>query len=196
MRNLLGAILAISAVQASPHDNIDVRAAHLRSRSISGHNCVDFGTGGPNGYVSFGNVCVDVSSTSITVTYPTLPSGDSYSAAHLYLGTSAPTNSAPGQFPYNSYCTVSGTSASCTVPLSALKFSLTCSSTLYVAAQADVTGSVGAGTGWGGKQGTAGVTNIDASCNPNANCARYWSFSVSCQCPVVTTYEAATCTVS
>lgn len=185
---IFGALLAITAVQASPYDSLDVRSANLRTRDLATHNCVDFGTGSPSGFVLLGQVCVDITATTITVTYPALSGGNTYTDAHLYMGLSPPTNRAPGQFPFNSYCTASGTSASCTVPLSDFHH-IDCGTTLYIAAQADVSGPA-SGTGWG--QGTCfGCNNCDQS-----NCAKYWSFPTECQCAVVTTYAPITCTVS
>lgn len=185
---ILGAILAIATVQASPFDSLEVRSPNLRTRDLATHNCVDFGTGSPNGYVSLGPVCVDITATTITVTYPTLSGGNTYTAAHLYIGTTPPTKRAPGLFPFNSYCTASGTSASCTVPVSACD-NIGCGATLYIAAQADVSGPA-SGTGWG--QGSCfGCNNCVQS-----NCAKYWSFPTECQCAVVTTYAPITCTVS
>lgn len=189
---VLRAILAITTVQASPHNSFGVRSSNLRTRALDTHDCVDFGTGAPNGYHSFGEVCVDIDTTNIKVTFPTLPTGNSYTDAHLYLGCEAPTNRAPGQFPYNSYCSVSGTSASCTVPLSAFTCGpITCNEQLFIAAHATVSGPF-SGTGWGNiNQGTT----FDCS-NPNSNCAKYWTFTTHCECPVVTTFEPVSCTVS
>lgn len=187
---IIGALLAITGVRASPYDSLHVGSPHrkLRSRDLATHNCVDFGTGSPNGYVSLGQVCVDITATAITVTYPTLSGGNTYTGAHLYIGTTPPTKRAPGLFPYNSYCTASGTSASCTVPLAAC-VQIGCGTTLYIAAQADVSGPA-SGTGWG--QGTC----FDCNNCVQSNCAKYWSFPTECKCTVVTTYAPITCTVS
>jgi len=200
IRSVLGAILAITTVQASPHNSFGVRSSNLGTRALATHNCADFGTGAPNGYHSFGDVCVDIDTTNVKVTFPTLPAGNMYTppptgGVHLYLGCQAPTDRQPGHFPYNSYCTWSGTSASCTVPLSVLTppaFScgpIGCNTHLFVAAHADVSGPF-AGTGWGN---IGGGTIFDCS-NPNGNCAKYWDFYTHCECPVVTTFEPVSCT--
>lgn len=140
---------------------------------LARHSCVDFGTGTPNGYHSFGQVCVDITTASITVTYPTLADGSTYTGAHLYLGSSAPTDSSLGQFPYNKCCTSSGTTGSCTVPLTEIRLGdISCNEKLYIAAQPDVDGSNG-GTGWG----NAGQGTVFDCRNPKSNCAKYWIFA-------------------
>jgi hypothetical protein len=88
---------------------------------------------------------------------------------------------------------VQNSSASCTVPLFAFKCGpVGCNQQLFIAAQADVSGPSFGGTGWGNINGG---TIFDCK-NPNGNCAKYWTFTTECECPVVTTFEPVTCTVS
>jgi hypothetical protein len=120
----------------------------------------------------------------VTVTYPTLTTG-TYSDVRVYIGTSIPTDTAPGQFPYTlgkRLCSLStdGTSATCSIPI---KDSWrACDLPLYIATH----GSLTAGTGW-----SAGTCYGKGG----GNCAKYWTLNTKCQCPVVINYEPITSTV-
>ncbi|KAI9367766.1 hypothetical protein BJX61DRAFT_547179 [Aspergillus egyptiacus] len=184
IKDIFIAFLATTPTLASPYEDLGSSASHLRARDLATSSCVDFGTGAPNGYVSLGQICVEINPETITVTYPTLSNGNSYEEANLYMGPVPPTNRAPGQFPYNGYCQTSGATASCTLPLSAFG-SMSCSQSIYIATHAAVSGPA-SGTGWG--QGTV----FDCK-NPRGNCAKYWTVVTVCQCPVVTTYPPVTC---
>ncbi|RGP77384.1 hypothetical protein FLONG3_4523 [Fusarium longipes] len=183
---LAGAILATtSTVQAFP----SLGGLAPRDVFVPPTTCKTFGVGST--FVSYGNVCVGVSDGMVTVTYPTLQTG-TYSASqiHVYIGETAPTDTAPGQFPYTvdkNFCSISsdGTSATCRIPV---KDSWrACDKQLYIATH----GSLTAGTGWGegacyGKENGKG----------NGNCAKYWTFTTTCQCPVVIEYKPITSTTT
>ncbi|KAJ9653007.1 hypothetical protein H2201_009183 [Coniosporium apollinis] len=119
-----------------------------------------------------GQVCVSFTNDHLVATYP-LVAGMSYNEAHLYLGLSPPTTSAPGQFQYNGYCKADGAkAATCSVPYTALPGGKDVCATrnYYIATHA----ALGTETGWG--QGPC----IDSRCRP---WAMYWSFYVECAEP-------------
>uniref|UniRef100_A0A093V356 Uncharacterized protein n=1 Tax=Talaromyces marneffei PM1 TaxID=1077442 RepID=A0A093V356_TALMA len=175
------------------------RSFNLDTRDLTGSSCLAFGVGncpGP-GCTTLGQVCINISGGNVVVTYPTLTGGNTYTGIHVYVGLTAPTNRAPGLFPYNNVNTpqdcsidIEGTTAQCTIPQSNFA-SLGCNTQLFIAAQGDVSfrgSNTGTGWGLGGCFGCSGN-----GCN--GNCAKYWSFSTSCQCPTVTSYNPITCIV-
>ena len=92
-----------------------------------------------------GTVTVSISGGNLVVTFNTTGEWKMY-ATHLYVGTEKPTDSAPGQFPYQHDWLKGVTQDTYTIPLS--WFDAQCGTTLYIAAHADL----GSQTGWG--QGT------------------------------------------
>ncbi|KAK5680113.1 hypothetical protein LTR17_027570, partial [Elasticomyces elasticus] len=79
-------------------------------------------------------VCAYPSGSNMIVDYPVV-SGYKYNEAHVYLGTSPPGTSAPGQFPYtsnNGYCKLAsdGSSVTCTIPISSFG---KCGGSYYIA---------------------------------------------------------------
>ncbi|KAK5173208.1 uncharacterized protein LTR77_003330 [Saxophila tyrrhenica] len=135
--------------------------------------------------VAFGSVCAGIQDGTLTVVYST-DSGWTINDVHVLVGTTTPTETAPGQFPYksdNGFCTISGTRATCTIPVQ--DSWRACDKDLYIATHIAATSSTGAAeTGWG--KGT---------CYDNkGNCAKYWTFTQRCQCPVVYEYEPAVTT--
>jgi len=99
-------------------------------------------TSSANGVILFadqtldvGNLTLVVSGTDLVVTYNiTLPwvLGET----HLYVGTSKPTKSAPGRFPYGPEDAIGGVY---TIDLTDFITDFTVPTTLYIAAQAEVT---------------------------------------------------------
>ncbi|KAK2667163.1 hypothetical protein RAB80_017584 [Fusarium oxysporum f. sp. vasinfectum] len=177
---LAGAILATTTpVQAFP----SLGGLSPRDVFVPSTTCKDFVVG--NDLKLYGQVCVGISDGMVTVTYPTLTSG-TYSDIHVYIGTTMPTETSPGQLPYtlgNKACSLSTdkTSATCSIPIQ--DSWRACDLKLYIATHASLT----AGTGWGlgpcyGKS--------------TGNCAKYWTFNTKCQCPVVINYEPITSTTT
>ncbi|KAK5674178.1 hypothetical protein LTS10_013075 [Elasticomyces elasticus] len=117
--------------------------------------------------VAFGSVCATVENSDLKVVYTT-NAGWTTNEVHVIVGTSKPTETAPGQFPYasgNGFCSTSGTIAT------------------HIAA----TSSTGASeTGWG-----------SGDCyDTKGNCAKFWTFHQQCRCPVVYNYEDTTTTTT
>ncbi|KAK4900468.1 hypothetical protein LTR49_027447 [Elasticomyces elasticus] len=132
-------------------------------------------------------VCAYPSGSNMIVDYPVV-SGYKYNEAHVYLGTSPPGTSAPGQFPYtsnNGYCKLAsdGSSVTCTILISSFG---KCGGSYYIATHS-ASNTV---TGWG--NGPC----IRSSCNP---WAMYWGpVTVDCRCTATTTstYHTSTPTKS
>jgi len=180
---LLGAIFAITSVQASPHFGL----SPLNSRDLFvPTTCDAFVLGATQ--INIGQVCVGISGGTVTVTYPTLTPPNAYTDIHVYIGTAPPTNRAPGSFPYSlsNGCTISadGTTATCSIPVQSSW--RVCESPLYIATHAAVTYQGQSQTGWGAGTCFGGT---------QGNCAKYWTFTTHCQCPVVYDYEPITSTV-
>ncbi|KAG7420621.1 hypothetical protein Forpi1262_v016159 [Fusarium oxysporum f. sp. raphani] len=175
---LLGAVLAAVPALASPYSGLSRRDLFVPSTT-----CDDFVTGAEQ--TKIGQVCVGISGGTVTITYPTLTSS-TYTDIHVYIGTSAPTSHIPGSFPYtlgNGACTISAdkTTATCSIPVQSSW--RVCGKTLYIATHASLANG---STGWG--KGTC----FDSP--PPNNCAKYWTFTTECQCPVVVDYEPITST--
>lgn len=176
----VGVILTVTSVLASPFNRFSTRDLYILN------TCDDFVLG--NDQNSIGKVCISISGGTLTVTYPALPSTDAYSDIHVYIGTTIPTVTSPGKLPYtfgNGYCTISAdkTEATCTIPVE--DSWRACNSPLYIATHASLTYSGAGQTGWGA-----------GSCygSSTGNCAKYWSFTTQCQCPVIYSYEPITVT--
>jgi len=185
---LLGAIFAITSVQASPY------FGGLRPRDASIQTvCTNLTLGGTvegTGIPTVGRVCLNISAGTAAVTYPTLTAPDAYTDIHVYIGTAPPTDHVASNFLYtlgNGKCIISdaGTKATCSMPVDSSWRQ--CDSLLYLATHAEVSYAGQSQTGWGSG-------HCFDSPDP-ANCANYWTVRIRCQCPVVTTYEAITSTV-
>ncbi|KAK5687836.1 hypothetical protein LTR17_026720 [Elasticomyces elasticus] len=132
-------------------------------------------------------VCAYPSGSDMIVDYPVV-SGYKYNEAHVYLGTSPPGTSAPGQFPYtsnNGNCKLAsdGSSVTCTIPISSFG---KCGGSYYIATHS----ASNTETGWG--NGSC----IKSSCNP---WAMYWGpVTVDCTCTATSTstYQSSTSTKS
>lgn len=184
---ILTAAVAITSIQASPFFGFEARSPNaLQARDLSGSSCVPFVYGAKD--TQLGQVCVSISGGTLTVTYPTLAPGGAYTDLHVDVETSAITQDNQGKWPYtkdHGACTVTGnTQATCTIPV--LDAWRVCDSLLYIGVHASFNLPDGSGnTGWG--QGTC------ISSRPN--CPKYFTFTTSCTCPVVTTYEPYTTSV-
>ena len=185
---LLTALIAVTSIEASPFWAIDAQGLGLVARDIfvPPTTCDPFVLGANQ--QNIGNVCVSISGGTLTVTYPTLSPPNAYTDIHVYVGTTAPTDSSPGHFPYtlgNGNCTIGngGTTATCSIPVqSAWRV---CGHQLFIATHAAVTYSGSGQTGWGA-----------GTCFDNAgNCAKYWTFNEQCVCPLVIDFFPITTTV-
>jgi len=99
-------------------------------------------TSSANGVILFadqtlevGNLTLVVSGTDLVVTYNII-SPWVLGETHLYVGTSKPTKSAPGRFPYGPEVAIGGVY---TIDLTNFITDFTIPTTLYIAAQAEVT---------------------------------------------------------
>jgi len=99
-------------------------------------------TSSANGVILFadqtlevGNLTLVVSGTDLVVTYNII-SPWVLGETHLYVGTSKPTKSAPGRFPYGPEVAIGGVY---TIDLTNFITDFTVPTTLYIAAQAEVT---------------------------------------------------------
>ncbi|PYH49818.1 uncharacterized protein BP01DRAFT_361840 [Aspergillus saccharolyticus JOP 1030-1] len=157
-------------VDASPgwrtRPRLKAHSFHSRQSTAwppSGHDsnptCADFNIGASDsGSATGSQVCVAVSGSNVIVTYP---SGSwTYNEVHVNINpsSSSPPTGAPGQYNFNSQCSVGGggSSASCTIPLSAIKTecpSIGCDETMNIITHADV--NQGTGTGGGVQVGNA-----------------------------------------
>jgi len=184
-RHILTSAVAATSVQASPFIELGPRSFNsLQQRDLSGSSCVNFVYGAKD--TQLGQVCVSISGSNLVVTYPTLPSGGSYTDLHVDVETSPITQPNQGKWPYtlgNGKCTASGVTATCTIPI--LSAWRVCNSPLYIGVHASFSIPGDSLTGWG-----AG-TCIEA----RPNCPKYFTFTPTCTCPVVTTYEPYTTSV-
>ncbi|KAF1971492.1 hypothetical protein BU23DRAFT_590685 [Bimuria novae-zelandiae CBS 107.79] len=177
---LAGALLAMPTA-ASPFDN---PFAPLARRDVYVDNaCTPLVYGATK--IPFGTVCSTISSGTLTTVY-TVNSGWTISDAHVQVGTAVPTKTAPGQFDYtigNGACVVSGRTVTCKIPLK--DEWRCCEKDLYIATHISATHpTYGSQTGWG-----------SGPCyDTKGNCAKYWTFTQHCRCPVVYEYEPATTT--
>lgn len=155
---------------------ISAACAHVLRRtdtcySLGGPSCTDLVIGQKD---TGKQICTSISGTSLIVSYPAVP-GYPYSEVHVYLGTTPPSTTAPGQFPFtsgNGYCTVAadGSTATCTIPISSFG---TCGGDYYIATHS----AQGGETGWGKGQ------CINDSCHP---WAMYWG-QITINCPPCST---------
>ncbi|KAH8723064.1 hypothetical protein GQ44DRAFT_828487 [Phaeosphaeriaceae sp. PMI808] len=182
---ILTAAAAITSVQASPFFDFEARSpSALQTRDLSGSSCVPFVYGSKDTPLS--TVCVSISGGTLTVTYPTLPSGGTYTDLHVDVETSPIKEDNQGKWPYtlgNNACKITGggTQAICTITV--LGAWRVCNSPLYIGVHASFNLPDGSSnTGWG--QGTCISTR--------PNCPKYFTFTTTCTCPVVTTYEPYT----
>ncbi|KAK6503745.1 hypothetical protein TWF481_008749 [Arthrobotrys musiformis] len=182
-RALLVVGLFLTPSNASPYYGLNIGHSKLQARDlyVDPSTCDDFVIGSTNNKA--GQVCVGISGGVLNVAYGKL-NGCTYSNVHVYVGTTAPTNRAPGSFPYSSdpggICTLSAdkTTASCPIPVQSSWQA--CEKTLYIATHGSVTCTSGGGqTGWG--MGTC----FDGS---GGNCAKYWTFTTHCYCPSVSVF--------
>jgi hypothetical protein len=180
---LLSAAAIFAAVQASPFlDVLGNSARALKARDLVSHSCVDFVYGNTN--ITLGQVCVDITNTDVTIHYPTLPAGGSYTDLHAAINTTGIINPRQNEWPLtlgHGQCFIQngGVDAYCTTPV--IDDWRVCGKTLYIAAHAsfDLPG-VGGNTGWG-----------KGDCIPGGrpqNCAKSFSVQTECKCSVVTTY--------
>lgn len=195
---LLGALLAVTGVQASPSN------FGLQRRDVTYSNCVPLYVGNSvaNQAPNVSTVCINVSGGTVNVNYGTLPSGDTYKGVKIYLGTSnnpsglnglgqlaqcSPSgcsNSKNGLTPSSIKCSFSSGGVQCTFPLDP---SWSCGQQLYIATEADLT----SGTAWG--QGDSWQCFQTKS---TGNCWKYWPITLQCTCPEIISYEPSTFSVS
>ena len=139
------------------------------------------------GPTPLGQVCVSITPTTLTVTYPDL-GGGSYTDLHVTVQTSPITQPNQGKWEYtkgNGACTISGGTATCSIKV--LPEWQKCDTTLYIGVHASFTAADGSGnTGWG--------TGKCIESRPN--CPKYFEFNTKCECKVVTTYDPVSTEVS
>ncbi|KAF1829231.1 hypothetical protein BDW02DRAFT_583852 [Decorospora gaudefroyi] len=179
LSTLLTATAILGTTQASPF--LDVAAGYargLKARDLHTNYCVDFVYGFTN--TKLGKLCVSISNTHVTITYPTLSGdGQTYTDLHAYVSSDPITDPAQAKWPLtlgHGQCKTEheGRDASCSTPVTDAY--RVCGKTLYIAAHA----SFGTETGWG-----------NGACIPGGrpqNCAKTFPVTVECRCDVVTTY--------
>jgi len=173
----LVATLTVSSVVASPFQSLEARDVFVPSTT-----CDTLGYGATK--IPFGTVCVGISTGTMTVQY-NLDAGWTINNVHVLVSTAVPTITAPGQFPYQNGagCTVSGSTATCTFPIQ--NSWRGCGTTLYIATHVDASSAAaGQVTGWG----------LGTCYDNKGNCAKYWTFTESCICPVIYSYTPITST--
>ena len=117
--------------------------------------------------INVGNLTLTVSGTDLVVTY-NIPLPWVLGETHLYVGTSKPIKSAPGRFPYGPEDAIVGVY---TIDLSGF----TVETTLYIAAQAEVTHSTEIDPDTGVlREETAWAEGFRI--RPNKNWAMYFTF--------------------
>lgn len=188
-RILVTALVAATFVQASPFWAMDVQDFGLSRRdTLVSHQCSDLVVGATRS-PDIGTVCVDLTGGAFTITYTITTAGWTFNAVHAWVGTSVPTSTipgnAPGKFPYtssNSFCTISGSVATCTVsPIPDAWRS--CTGNLWIVAHADVTDPTGTQqTAWDNGQ----------CYDTKGNCAKYFTVAEQCQCPILYSFEPIT----
>ena len=119
--------------------------------------------------IDVGTLTVAVSGTNLVVTY-NITSPWVLGETHLYVGTAAPKKSAPGQFPYGPEDAVGGVY---TIDLT----DFTVPTTLYIAAQAEVTNptEIDPNTGEPPREETAWAEGFDIRLGKNW--AMYFTFT-------------------
>jgi hypothetical protein len=179
---LVGFLSALPTL-ASPFEvaKLDPRDLYVDTQAT----CQDIVYGATS--MASGQTCVGIKDGYLTVTANVQP-GWTLDDVHILIGTVKPTLTTPGQFPYGSHkdsCTISGLQATCNIPVQADWRA--CDRPLYIAVHVAATTPAGAHeTGWG--KGT---------CYDNkGNCAKYWTFTTRCSCPVIYEYEPIVTTVS
>jgi hypothetical protein len=141
---------------------------------------------GKDAAVTAGTVDVNFDSNAgnIVITYSVDPAsngGWSLTEAHVYVGTSAPSKSSPGQFPYTAAVTDNPNTWTCTIPVSSE------SGQIYIAAHAALTSTVTTPNPVAGEPPIVTVINetswaktgSDYPIPPGKNWATYFTFSVS-----------------
>jgi hypothetical protein len=178
----LGFLLALSA-RASPFE-----LASLESRDLyvdQQATCQDVVYGATS--IASGKTCVGIKDGLLTVT-ASVQQGWTLNQVHVLVGTSKPTLAIPGQFPYGTHkgsCTISGLQATCSIPIQDAW--RVCGRSLFIVVHVDATNPAGSGqTGWG----------RGACYDTKGNCAKYFTFTTSCRCPVIYQYEPIVTTVS
>ncbi|KAL2865312.1 uncharacterized protein BJX67DRAFT_187226 [Aspergillus lucknowensis] len=180
----LATALCLGVAQASPHSQLASRDLYVPPTT-----CTPLVYGAQNTPVG-GNVCITIQDGTATVTFPTV-SGVTYGTTHVWVGTSPPTGTNPGQVPgppgqYPYQCSGS----TCTFPVDPSW--RVCGKTLYIATHAEISGpATGGQTAWG--SGPCIVAGAPG------NCAKFWTFTTECRCVEVITYTPITtstiCTV-
>jgi hypothetical protein len=173
-RAITAALLAVTSVQASPYLGA-IKSLESRDIFAPATTCDDFVYGSNNIYL--GKICVSLVDGILTVNYPLITPAI-YKEVHVYVGTTAPTDKAPGKFPYkynNGYCNFAAgnVTATCTIPVDPTWRA--CDQTLYIATHAAIVSGTSGDTAWG-----AGT--CFGSGSYLGNCAKYWSFQTQCFC--------------
>lgn len=173
-------LLAITSVQASPF----VSSLNTRDLFVPSDTCNDIVLGAKATVI--GRVCVSILDGTMVVNYGPI-SPYTYSDVHVYVGTTAPTNRAPGSFPYSSNpggaCILGAgnLTSTCTIPVQSAWRS--CGQKIYIATHASIAGG---GTAWGAGPCFEGSTG---------NCAKYWNFFTQCFCRSTSIVPPVTYTV-
>jgi hypothetical protein len=177
---LVGFLSALSTL-ASPFEVAKLDPRDLYTQA----SCQDIVYGATS--IASGQTCVGVKDGYLTVTANVQP-GWTLNAVHILVGIAKPTITSPGQFPYGTHkgsCTISGLQATCSIPVQAAW--RVCDRPLYIAVHVAADTPAGAHeTGWG----------KGACYDDKGNCAKYWTFTTSCSCPVIYEYEPIVTTVS
>jgi hypothetical protein len=132
-----------------------------------------------------GQVCVSITSTTLTITYPDISPGY-YADLHATVQTSKITEPVQGQWEYGvgKGCSYTGGKASCSIQV--LDSWKKCDVTLYIGMHAKFFIDGSENTGW-----------ADGTCiESRPNCPKYFTFNPTCECKVVTTYDPYTTSVS
>lgn len=126
--------------------------------------------------VEFGSVCTEVADGTLTVRYSVL-FGWTIQKVHVLVGTSVPTVTAPGQFPYSNgkgSCSISVLRATCSFPVQDQWRG--CEKDLYLATHIAAINAGKSQTGW----------SVGSCYDNKSNRAKYWKIRQSCRCPVCT----------
>lgn len=183
---LAATCLFLQIVTASPF-GVHARFMNLEARDLYvDSTCTKFVYGSTN--VEIGTVCVSIMNGKLIVKY-TINSDkcSDISVVHVWVGKDTLPDRNPGGFPYSNekgQCTLSRKTAECIIDVDPSW--RTCEGVLKIATHAGLTCASGSQTGWG-----------YGPCFPssNGNCAKYWTFTTHCQCPVLSVYPQEYSTV-
>lgn len=195
MLGLAAVFSAIASVEAGPYGG-GFHALRIRDYTpvqLAAPSCTELSIGQK---ATGARVCLSVSSGTLIVSYPAV-AGWTYNETQVYIGTTPPTGTAPGQYAFrsnNGYCFVSADkrTASCSIPVTG--FQGVCSGSYYIATHAHVESVVAEGMTPSGATGWGAGTCITSTCKP---WAMYWTnpFTLICLCTSTQVFPPVTSTV-